>query len=266
MKKRELGLNCCCRSGVDRLTVLEWIKAAGFTHTFSHSYRAEEVRALKNKAYSLGLQFDFLHAPTFDLNNIWLNGDAFLTLQNALEECIDSAAETAIPVVVMHVSAGKNPPQICDVGLKRFDALVDRAARKNIKIAFENMRKFGNHAYIMERYETAPNVGFCYDLGHENCFTPNVPYLDLYGKRLLCTHVHDNFGVPTEPDVWDDLHLLPFDGDLNFKAKLQKLDECGFSGCLMLELKDKYRPAYKDMQAEAFIFEAFQRAKRLLEL
>ena len=116
MKKRELGLNCCCRSGVDRLTVLEWIKAAGFTHTFSHSYRAEEVRALKNKADSLGLQFDFLHAPTFDLNNIWLNGDAFLTLQNALEECIDSAAETAIPVVVMHVSAGKNPPQICDVG------------------------------------------------------------------------------------------------------------------------------------------------------
>ena len=105
-------------------------------------------------------------------------------------------------------------------------------AAKGVQIAFENQRKLANIAWTFEEIEDAPNVGFCWDTGHENCFTPGRQYMPLFGKKLICTHIHDNNGVFDH-----DEHLLPFDGKLDFVRAARQIRESGFTGALVLEVE-----------------------------
>ena len=118
----------------------------------------------------------------------------------------------------------------------------------------------------MERYEKIPEVGFCYDAGHEHCYTRTVHYMDLYADRLFCTHIHDNHG--REKDDWSDPdeHLLPFDGNIDYADMMRRLDEAGFAGTLMLEIYDHRSPAYREMGNEAFLRTAFERIQRISKL
>lgn len=71
--------------------------------------------------------------------------------------------------------------------------------------------------------------GECYDCGHEACHTEGERFLPKIGNRLLCTHIHDN-------DKKTDLHLIPFDGQIDFARIADELRACNYSGNLTLEL------------------------------
>ena len=263
---RKLGVVANCLTEKTEYDALDLIRSVGFDAVFSESNDPKTVCALREKCDKLGLSLDFLHAPFHGINNYWLPGDDYLELRRGIESSIDSAAAADVPLVVCHVSSGWWPPQICDVGLARFDALVDYANKKGVKIAFENLRKVGNLAAIMERYEKLPEVGFCYDAGHEHCYTRTVHYMDLYADRLLCTHIHDNHG--REKDDWGDPdeHLLPFDGNIDYADMMRRLNEAAFAGTLMLEIYDSRRPDYRTMGNEAFLKAAFERISQISKL
>ena len=263
--ERKLGIDASCLPGVAEIDALDKIKAAGFDMVFGVTNDAKTVCDMKDKCEKLGLSFDFLHAPFRGINDFWRSGLAYRDLRDNIKASIDSAAAAGVPAVVVHVSSGWFPPPICDIGFARFDDLVEHAIDKGVKIAFENLRKLGNLAVIMERYKKIPNVGFCYDCGHEHCYTETVHFLDIYGSRTLCTHIHDNLGRDKE-DKWKDadLHLMPFDGDIDYADMMARLNKVGYTGALTLEIT-KYGE-YLEKSDEEFLAVAYERIQKIAAL
>ena len=53
--------------------------------------------------------------------------------------------------------------------------------------------------------------------------------LETLGSRLVCTHIHDNFGD-------DDQHLIPTFGEIEWDKTMPILKDIGYSGPLTLEV------------------------------
>ena len=266
MITRKLGMNVCGLGAPSRAEGLEIMKKVGFDCFFTGAFHYDEVAELREKADALGLDFDFIHGPfqgIGGINAMWLPGVDYRQLFNDMKECIDSAFACGVPTVVIHVSSGWNAPQVNDLGLSRYDELVLYAQQKGVRIAFENLRKLGNVAYFADRYENLSHVGFCFDCGHEHCYTPNVCWQDIFSARLLCTHLHDNHGpAKVGATEREDEHLLPFDGTYDFTRMIRKLDEYVYTGSLMMELS-RQNPQYECMTPEEFATEAYARVKKM---
>ena len=265
--KRELGIISSCIKGLDEADALDYIRDAGFSTFFSseNATDMQSVTKIRKKADALGLRYEFLHAPFKGVNAMWTDEAISYPFFQSILNAIDAASENGVPAIIMHVSSGWHPPQINDLGLSRYDKVVEYGEKKGVIIAFENLRKVGNHAYLMQRYEDNKFVAYCFDNGHEHCYTETVPYLDLFGKKLLCTHLHDNFGRPAVKETDGDLHLLPFDGNYDFKKMMRKMDEYGYTGTLMLETGN-WNERYADIPPEKFLQTAYERIKKISEM
>lgn len=269
--ERRLGVQSTCLVGIPEVEALKYIKDAGFDCFFTGRYKLDTVAELKNEADKLGLDFEFIHAKwnyadalggRFYMNDFWKPGLAYLPLFDATIEALDSAAACGIPGICQHVTAGWVAPPATDLGFERFDRLVEHAVKKGVKLTFENLRNFGLLAALLERYDRVPEVGFCYDNGHEHCYTETVPFLDLWGKRTYFTHLHDNYGRDKEDPAKDaDYHLLPYDGNFDYGAMIEKMDKYGYQGALTLEVGQ--RKEYQHMSPEEFLAMLYERTVRL---
>ena len=265
--KRKLGIVASCLIGISELDALEMIKAAGFDAFFTgRSYKRKDVAEIKKKADELSLDYEFIHAPYRSINEMWMPGSGYLTVFEYMKESIDAAAENGVPVVITHVSSGWNAPQVNDLGLSRYDELVLYAKDRGITLAFENLRMLGNIACLADRYEKMDNVKFCFDCGHEHCYTKTVKMMDVFTDRVCCTHIHDNHGRPFDDKVNDfDEHLLPFDGNYDYEQMMRKLDEYGYSGSLMLEVAQRVGE-YNKLTCEEFLATCYERIKKISEM
>ena len=221
-----------------------------------------KVTEIKEKANALGIDVEFLHAPFRGVNDFWCAGLDYLPLKKNIIASIDSAAANAIPVVVMHVDSGWNPPKICDTGLNRFDELVEYADKKGIKLAFENIRNFGTLSAMMQRYRDVGCVGYCYDCGHEHCYTKTVRFTDLFGDKILCTHIHDNVGKDGRPDPDD--HLMMFDGNIDYADMMARLRAVEYTGTLTVEIEKNER--YDHMSEKEYVKTAYERIVKISKL
>ncbi|MBQ8605891.1 MAG: sugar phosphate isomerase/epimerase [Clostridia bacterium] len=263
---RKLGINADCVKDNDILENLEIIKKAGFDSIFTGTSVTDSVKDVRKKADELSLDYEFIHAPFKGINNMWIPGLDYRDIMRGMKAAIDSAAEYGVPAVVAHLSSGWKSPEITDLGLSRFDELVMYAEDKNIIIAFENLRKTGNLAYIVDRYENCENVKYCFDCGHEYCYTKSVCWPDIFTFELYCTHIHDNHSRGWAKDCNPDEHLLPFDGTYDYEKMMRKLDEYSYEGSLMLEVFRDATEDYKKLTAEQFIGTAFERLHKISEL
>ncbi|MBQ8401343.1 MAG: sugar phosphate isomerase/epimerase [Clostridia bacterium] len=252
---REIGINLHAVKG---LTDEEYIKAmasVGFTATFSGVLDAERQAEAARLGEKYGVRFETLHAPFNRINNMWLEGAEGEETLADLMHCVDHCVIAGAPIAVVHLSSGMTPPSITDLGRERFAGLVDYAQRNNVQIAFENQRMLANLAWAMEAFPGEP-VGFCWDCGHEFCFTPGRHYMPLFGDRLICTHIHDNTAVFNE-----DRHWLPFDGVCDFDYVTETLKQSGYNGSLMLEIGNRER--YGETDPYAFLERASEAAAKL---
>ena len=262
--ERKIGILASCINGCTEIETLQRIKDNGFDSFFSSekNTKMEYVSALKNEAMKLGLDYEFIHGPFKGINDMWTSEEE-PAIFNAFKSAIDAASNAGVKVVVAHVSSSFYPPQISPLGIARFDAWVEYAEKKGVIIALENLRRLGNFAYLMDRYEDNSYVKYCYDSGHEHCFTVRVPFLPIYGDRLICTHLHDNFGQDKMLANGGDTHLLPFDGNIDFAKVMRELKEVDYCGSLMLEVSNGI---YPDLSADTFLKRAYERAKKMSEL
>lgn len=259
--RRKIGINSECINNENPINTIEKIKNIGFDSFFSVKYKREEVEKLKNKGDALGLDFEFIHAPFKEINSLWGENNDELPIYNAIKESIDSASSCGIKKIILHVSSGWEPPAINQYGLARYDSIVEYADKKGVQVAFENLRRADNLDFMMQRYKNVGNVAFCYDCGHEHCYTETVSLLDLYGNRLSCVHIHDNHGRD-KIDCFknNDEHLLPFDGSVDYKKVVENLDKVGYSGSIMLEV---YSAPYTTLSADEFLSTAKDRAIKI---
>ncbi|MBR2353512.1 MAG: sugar phosphate isomerase/epimerase [Clostridia bacterium] len=233
------------------------IKDQGFSATFTDMFATDKQQAeLAELLAKHGVFYETLHAPFGHINDIWMDKTEGHEMFRELCDCIDRASAAGVPTVVVHLSSGMNPPSITDIGRARFTCLVDYADRKNVKIAFENQRWLANLSWAMEFF-SPDTVGFCWDCGHEHCFTPGRQYMPLFGNRLIALHIHDNSCEYNADDHW-----LPFDGSINFERIASQIKASDYKGSLMLEVIGT-RPRYRAMDTETYISRAAEAAKHL---
>ena len=180
------------------------VKDLGFDAVFSSVRAPEKMYEAANLVAKAGLIYETVHnvrktAGGADVNDLWYEGEAGDDMYAELVKGIDMCAEISSPISVLHLSSGVDVPPPTDVGRGRFINLVDYALKKGVSLAFENTRKIFNLAWVFEEFKDADNVGFCYDSGHESCYTPGKEFLPIFGEHLICTHIHDNDGI-------NDLH------------------------------------------------------------
>lgn len=261
--KRKLGITCDLFSDITPEETLPLIKKAGFDAYATSHTDMERVKRIKKIGDSLGLELDYIHAPFDRINEMWRRGLDYLPVSKAIKNTVDVAAENGVKTVVIHVSHRWKAPEINEIGIARFDEIIFYAAERNVNIAIENVYSIGNVAYFGDRYKNISNVGFCYDCGHEHCFTKTVSWLDVFPNNTLTVHINDNLGRGDKKEGNNDMHQLPFDGDIDYTAMMKKLNRNKYEGALILEVS-KY--GHEDLSNEEFLNLAYERLKRISEL
>lgn len=236
------------------------IKAAGFGHVMlwwgdeylEHDDPKEAHPALFRNA---GLEIASVHLPFAGINNLWLDNADGERMFQYLADCVKGCAEHQLSVAVLHVASGSAPPPFSDIGIRRFQALADLAAKFNITLALENLQRLGYLDYVFGRVESDA-LAFCYDSGHDLLYA-SAPYLmiDMYGPKLKAVHLHDNEGVFDE-------HLVPGQGRVEWPLVKAKLDKY-YTGPYMLECQNWGDDIERTGPAE-YLAQAFGAAKRLL--
>ncbi len=247
-------------SGISSDELLPMSKRIGFDGFFVGQDAAnvtEKVAKLYAMAEQEGLVIETIHSTIPGCTNLWIEGDAGEDYVQVLKNNIDNCAKFSIPILVVHIQVQGGTEISPVLGIKRLEYVVSYAGEKGIKIAFENINAPELLYQVMAHFPEA-HVGFCYDSGHEACHTPGVEYLPILGNRLFCTHLHDN-------DCVGDLHLLPFEGKMDFDRICKQLKEVNYQGNITLELS--YTKDYAArMGKEEFLQKALIAANRLQDL
>ncbi len=250
--QRNLGVMIADETIDQALDSLQIIKEQGFDAFFTGAKPLDFCQKLKACADEKGLCYEFIHASWDGINELWTS-EKMPKIVLELKEQIDLCNKIGVNKLVMHLSSGNDAPMVNDRGFSRLDELLELAKSKNVLLVFENQRKLFNLACVLEKYKDA--VGFCYDSGHENCFTQKIKYLDFWAEKVTCVHFHDNCG---EKDK--DEHLLPFDGTLDFSYVMKRLNQANYSGSIMLEV---FNSIYPKLSKRDFFKKAVECAKRL---
>lgn len=237
--------------------VIPAFQRSGIGRTFvciEHPEFERAMRALKEA----NIVVDNFHAPYKGLNNIWKEGEEGEEFFSRLLKSVDTCTEHGVELMVSHVSGGRPMPPISAVGLDRFDRFMAYAESKGITIAYESHRYIENVKYIIERY---PKARFCLDTGHEDAFTPGIRHMPLWGDRIVATHINDNEYVCDR-----DMHMLPFDGHIDFDRTARELAEYGYNGTLMLEVKPNNHEKYKGVSVMDYYAAAAKSANKLAQM
>lgn len=206
----------------------------------------EDVRLARNA----GLYVENIHAPVHEQNNLSLdNLDGESVFQSYLQ-CVTDCQEYDIPTMVIHLPNDRNP--LNQIGIKRLELLISKAEQKGVQIAFENLSNVQNLKMVLDMFPSK-NVGYCYDSCHHINSAPNEDLLKMYGNRLVAIHLQDNGGVHNQ-------HQLPFDGNIDWAAIMEKIVNTGYQGATTLEPMNW---DYEHLDIQQFLELAYERAKRL---
>lgn len=216
--------------------------------------KAERVKL----AEKYNLSIENAHAPTENLNNLWLDNDNGTEIVHQLKKCVIDCKELGIKTMVLHLTNGSNPPHVSSIGIKRIEQIIECAVKSNVILAFENMMTVEHVQYILDNY-VSQNVKFCYDSGHEHYWAPKMNWLEKYGDCLAAIHLNDNF-------AHGDLHLIPGDGNIDFEGIMNKISKSTYSGTLTLEVEMSSSNLYDEIGFELFLNRAYNQGLELRDM
>lgn len=275
MYKMKMCLGTSDQYGITIKEQIKLFKDVGFDAFFVNWHNGINIKELKEYADSLGMIFQSIHAPFDKSADMWTESEKADIAVKELLECLDDCAKNKVPIMVCHTIIGfdKHTPNEC--GVKNYRKVVETAGKLNVKIAFENTEGEEYLNIIMNAFADCDNVGFCWDTGHEMCYSNSKDMMKLYGGKVICTHLNDNLGIKdcNGKITWiDDLHLLPFDGIADWKDIVHRLNKYNYNDILTFELNKLSRPGrhendkYTEMSIEKYISEAYCRACRVAAL
>lgn len=234
------------------------IKNAGFDGVFiqwdnkpAEGYLSQEEQLTLCR--KLGLEVLFAHLGYKGINNIWLDGEEGDELVKNYLKDLDACKSNNINMVVMHLTSKSVAPEPNLIGVERLQKIVDYAEQLNIKVAFENTKIFGYLEYVFSHIKNS-NAGICYDAGHCHCHFNDKFSWDMFKNKIFAVHLHDN-------DKSDDLHLLPFDGTINWYQLVRNLKNANYNGPITLE--SCYRYDYLKRSVEDFYKLSLTKAKQI---
>lgn len=269
-----IGLEINKQFGVPYLEQIKLFKHTGFDAFFAYWQRGMDISELRKAADEHNMFFQSLHAPQGRVHKLWYPDESTPDTIAELIECIEACAEYNIPTVVIHTFFGFGMHTPTEEGLNNYDILVKRAHELGIRVAFENAEGEEYLYALIEKYHDDPMVGFCWDVGHEMCYT-GYDILERIGDKLFMTHLNDNNGItPKDGSITakDDIHLVPLDGKADWNYIVDRLNRHGYNDVLMFELKIVSQPGrhdndkYLEMELSDYLKFAFERCRYVAEL
>ena len=257
---RKIGINIDANVIYGVEPFMRCVANAGFDSIFTGSEDPEYVKWISENCAKLGLFYESLHAPFKNINDMWYRSEAADRMICRLCDSVSLAQQYRVPIVVIHLSSGEQCPHVTDAGLENFDTVVQFAKERGVILAVENQRKLGNISTMLEIYGKDSNVGFCWDVGHEACFARGKEYMPLFSDRCVFTHIHDN---NYRHNV--DEHLIPFDGQIDFRHTADLIHNADYQGTLMLELDLPHEGSdkYINLNMEQFVSKAYAAINRI---
>ncbi len=271
MKNIKVYVNNCNQFSATREEWIQTISSVGFDGFFHAWTNEKEVKEYRELADSYHLVYHSIHAPTKGSIAFWEKDEEGEEPYKELFRCVECAGKNRVPIVVVHPFTGffdreERPTQ---KGLDRLASVVAVAKNYGVKIAFENLEGVSYLDAVMQFFKNEQSVGFCFDSGHAGAYAPSRDFLKDYGERLLITHLHDNFGMTgSKATNQDDLHLLPFDGTIDWDETAKKLANARPLSAYTFELKRQGRKGRKELEQyihlslQEYYRQAFTRAKR----
>lgn len=260
--------------GLGEAEQIKLFASSGFEGFFADY--SNDLAVCRKTADELGMIFQSVHAPFVKVAEMWRDGENGISATKELCECVEKCSKFEVPIMVSHTYIGFDGADVPnETGLLNFEKVVKHAEKYGVKIAFENTEGEEYLAYLMKAFENCENVGFCWDTGHEMCYNHSKDMMELYGKRIFCTHLNDNLGIKDFDGniTWiDDLHLLPFDGIADWESIVGRLNKYGFDEILTFELNINSKPdrhendVYKNMGVEQYLTQAYIRACRVANM
>ena len=272
----ELGFSLQPQYNLPTAQIVALLREAGFSAVSPVWSPELDLNLLASCLRTHGMRFQSLHAPHRGVPLLWEpDAPEAAEFQQRILCCIDSCTQHQIPIMVLHGWQGLQYEFPCTpLDFRFLDRMVDYAEQRGISIAFENLEGEEYLSAMMTRYCGSPHIGFCWDSGHDHCYPHKTDFLLAYGHRLIMTHLNDNLGVRDPagiPSTKDDLHLLPFDGNIDWSHALHRLESAPIQTVLNFEVKltrnasNYATPNCEPLSLEAFIAEAGKRAHRIAE-
>ena len=244
---------------VSIIETIDAIKKAGFKNVFIQWYnkdwnlsQEEQLEYVRKQ----NLNVIFAHLGYQNINDIWLDSIEGDKLVYRYKNDIKICKENDIPMVIMHLTSKTIAPEFNKLGLKRLQEIVDYAETLGVKVAFENTKIKGYLEYVIENIKNE-NVGICFDSGHYHVHFKDELDFSIFKDRIFAVHLHDN-------DQSDDLHLMPFDGTLNWKEVIKNLKDSNYDGPITMELC--YRNEYLKISIEDFYKKGYEVGLKLKEM
>ena len=208
------------------------------------------IEQAKADSEEIGIKFELCHLP-FGAK-VSVSSDKLTAFNEKMHRAIDAAAMLGVDYAVLHPNTSTVHMVKYDAKAEREETLlhlapfVEHANRVGVNIVVENMRVVHEN-YPVHRYCQTPEelcdiadalgIGVCWDFGHANISgikqSEGIAYV---GKRLKVLHVNDNF-------AGEDIHLLPFAGNVDWRDAMHGLALAGFDGLLNFELSVGKVPA-----------------------
>lgn len=170
-----------------------------------------------------GIPFDNIHLSGAKTNFIWGTDPLADKVCDRYCREIREVSELGIHKGIVHVTWGQSttPDAPGEIGFARYERIRQTAAECGFTVCVENSI-FPEHFYsVLDRF-TGPEFAHCFDCGHHNAFLKDHDILGKYGNRLAATHIHDNDGI-------NDLHILPFDGTVDWEALAARFAKNSFA-------------------------------------
>lgn len=207
---------------------LRAIKDAGFDETMfwwgdEFEYTDGSRFELFDFAQTIGLQVTTCHFPSTHADWLWYSDERAAQYVAQFETACKECGERGVKYLVTHLTRKLITPEPNENGVVNFAAMLDSARKHNVVIAIENTRFLRYNDYILHRFSDA-HIGFCFDCGHANCYTPKEKPLEKYGEMLVTTHIHDNLGAVGDTP---DLHHLMGEGIVDYDYVFSRLKYFG---------------------------------------
>jgi L-ribulose-5-phosphate 3-epimerase len=262
MKNSKMGIFFWFGYSIEPELKMKLIREAGFDSVmlwWSDEYAGIDGKKemLPSIARNHGLTVENIHCPFEKANLLWLAKPGSEELLQRYMNCIDACSTYEIPSAVIHLTNGDQPPPQSQIGLERLKMLTDHAEKKGINIALENLRRPDYLDFVFSNIQS-DRLLFCYDSGHENCYTKGTDLLAKYLHKLCCLHLHDNDGS-------SDQHRIPGEGTMDWEHIQSLLNDSCYPGSLSLEVTNEFSILYKDKPAEEFLHIAYEKASKLLQ-
>ena len=256
--------------------VIPLLRKAGFAAVSPVWTKDLDLSAIAAATTEQGMTIQSLHSPAGNTAHLWSSDPAlYADLLDSILQSIDACSRLGIPILVQHGWYGFDY-SFCQERLyfDNFDRIVDYAATRGVSIAFENLEGEEFLAALMTRYRGNANVGYCWDSGHDHCYPHKLDFLAEFGDRLMMTHLNDNLGLRDplgRPTGDDDLHYLPYDGNLNWDQaihrlqKAKKLDILNFEFKILSHSKNPKDQIYTHLPLQQYLELAGKRARQIAE-